>query len=542
MLFVNPVGGDIVGANDAALAFYGYGREQLLGMRISDINSLPPGEIDAEMELARSEKRNSFNFAHRLANGVIRQVEVHSGPMEVDGQTLLYSIVHDITDRKIAQQQLAQLMAEQRAILNSAIFGVVKLKDRRFVWMNDAYPAMLGYKREELIGQSTSLVYRSEAAHGEFAQTAYPLMRSGAIFRTEIEYRRKDGSSGWYDISGEMLAGTDDESIWSFIDISEKRANRLRMEQLIAEQRSILNNGVVGIVTVRERRVVWANPAFEHMLGYASGELNGTETRRNFVSDEDYQSFGALAYGQLALGGTVHLQLRHLRKDRSEFWIDVSGAMLNANNGESLWCFIDITEHKRLEEHVLQLAFHDPLTHLPNRRLLMDRLQQAISASKRSGRFAALLFIDLDNFKPLNDAHGHDVGDLLLVEVAARLTHGVREIDTVARFGGDEFVLLLSDLEDDDAASRAQAQAVAEKIRRSLAEPYRLEVGHGHQGRAAVMHSCSASIGLTLFRDHQGSAEEILKWADDAMYLAKEEGRNRVHLHAAAPSSEVAAG
>ena len=533
MFFVNPDQGEFVGANDAALSFYGYSRPQLLALKISDVNSLPLAEIKAEMELARSEKRNSFNSVHRLANGETRQVEVHSGPLEIDGQTLLHSIVHDVTDRKLAQQQLAQLMAEQRAILNSAIFGVVKLKERRFVWMNDAYPAMLGYQREELIGQSTRLVYASDTAHEQFAQTAYPLMRSGATHRSEMEYLRKDGSVGWYDISGEMLALDLDESIWSFVDITDRRADRLRLEQLVDEQRSILNNGIVGIVTVRDRTIVWANPAFERMLGCARGELQATATRNNYVSDEEYRSFGDAAYAQLAQGGTVHQQIRHLRRDGGEIWVDVSGAVLNASRGESLWCFIDITERKRLEDQVRQLAFHDVLTQLPNRRLLMDRLQQAMAASKRSARYAAIMFIDLDNFKPLNDAHGHDVGDLLLVEVAARLRRGVREIDTVARFGGDEFVLLLGDLEVERESSRAQAHGIAEKVRLALCEPYLLTVGHAGHGESTVTHRCSASIGVALFLDHQGSAEEVLKQADDAMYLAKEDGRNRVRFHAA---------
>ena len=192
----------------------------------------------------------------------------------------------------------------------------------------------------------------------------------------------------------------------------------------------------------------------------------------------------------------------------------------------------DITKRQQLEDQVRQLAFHDALTNLPNRRLLQDRLSQAMSSSKRSGRYCSLIFLDLDNFKPLNDAHGHESGDLLLQEVANRLLHCVREMDTVARFGGDEFVVLLSDLDADRSASGLQAQAIAENIRCSLAQPYRLSVPQHHAVDAIeVVHHCTASIGVLLFGNHEASQDDLLKWADAAMYRAKEAGRNFICFH-----------
>ena len=191
----------------------------------------------------------------------------------------------------------------------------------------------------------------------------------------------------------------------------------------------------------------------------------------------------------------------------------------------------DVTDRKQLEDQIRQLAFHDTLTNLPNRRLLMDRLSQAMSASKRSGRYAAMMFLDLDNFKPLNDAHGHEFGDQLLIEVADRLSQCVREMDTVARLGGDEFVVMLSELNLDREISTTEAQVVAEKIRTSLAEPYVLSVSHNKTLDTTLTYRCTASIGVTLFMDHQGSEEDILNWADAAMYEAKETGRNTICFH-----------
>jgi diguanylate cyclase (GGDEF)-like protein len=188
-------------------------------------------------------------------------------------------------------------------------------------------------------------------------------------------------------------------------------------------------------------------------------------------------------------------------------------------------------EKRDSDEQVSRLAFHDSLTNLPNRRLLMDRLNQAAIASKRSGKFMAVLFLDLDNFKPLNDQHGHACGDLLLIEVANRLRSAVREIDTVARFGGDEFVILLTDLSDDVLVSTAQASAVAEKARIALSKPYFLKVQHEGLEDISVEHQCSASIGVRVFVDHEESQNDILKEADTAMYKAKDAGRNTIRFH-----------
>ena len=181
----------------------------------------------------------------------------------------------------------------------------------------------------------------------------------------------------------------------------------------------------------------------------------------------------------------------------------------------------DITERKASEEKIQLLAFYDPLTELPNRRLLLDRLQQALASCARSGRAGALLFIDLDNFKNLNDTLGHDIGDMLLQQVAQSLESCIREGDTVARLGGDEFVVMLLDLSEQPIEAAAQTESIGEKILVALSQPYQL---HAHTYR------CTASIGATLFKDHQQATEELMKQADIAMYQAKKAGRNTLRF------------
>ena len=186
-----------------------------------------------------------------------------------------------------------------------------------------------------------------------------------------------------------------------------------------------------------------------------------------------------------------------------------------------LGTFTDITLRKAAEAEIQQLAFFDSLTRLPNRRLLTDRLKQALAGSLRSHHTGALLFIDLDNFKNLNDTLGHDQGDILLQQVAQRLHGCVRDGDTVARLGGDEFVVMLQDLSVNQTEAATQAEAVGEKVLAALRQPYRL---------GQVTHHSSASVGVALFNVNEGSVDELLKRADLALYQAKDAGRNTLRF------------
>ncbi|MEY4978733.1 MAG: hypothetical protein RLZZ352_1003 [Pseudomonadota bacterium] len=191
----------------------------------------------------------------------------------------------------------------------------------------------------------------------------------------------------------------------------------------------------------------------------------------------------------------------------------------------------DITERQRLQHEVRELAFYDALTKLPNRRLLQERLDQMLSVIQQQGTCAALMFLDLDNFKPLNDSHGHKMGDILLMEVACRLAGCARQTDTVARFGGDEFVVLIGPLDVVSAVAREQALALAQGIRDRLSDPYELA---GADGIQPLEHRCTASVGVVVFKADT-DAEKAMQLADSAMYQAKEAGRNQVFLADACP-------
>lgn len=288
------------------------------------------------------------------------------------------------------------------------------------------------------------------------------------------------------------------------------------------------------VITNAQGVVLRCNRAFSEITGYPTEMVVGRDMDFLRATSHHDDAFYAAIWTQIRNAENWHGQVwsRLHNGEEHPFWLAISAVKgRDAQISHYVWALTDITEQQRIEEQVRHMAFYDTLTQLPNRRLLTDRLSQTMAASKRSGCYAAMMFLDLDNFKPLNDNHGHEVGDMLLIEVANRLKNAVREMDTVARFGGDEFVVMLGELDTDLARSATQAQVTAEKIRLLLSAPYVLTVQRAGQPAITVHHHCSASIGVTLFLNHETSQEDILKRADQAMYQAKESGRNVVCIH-----------
>lgn len=291
-----------------------------------------------------------------------------------------------------------------------------------------------------------------------------------------------------------------------------------RVEQALKESeehyRLLVEMAQEGIVVVQNQRLAYCNPAFSQLVGYSPAELAGMDAFSALILAEDVGR-AETNHARRLSGGDAEQRypLRLLHKSGRLLWAETSGVPI-VWHGEPATLNIvnDITARKAAEEKVQHLAEHDVLTGLPNRALLLDRLERALAAARREGGLVALLFIDLDGFKPVNDRHGHDVGDALLQGVAARLREGLREADTAARVGGDEFVVLLPGV-----ASVEAAQQVAAKLRASIDRPFMIG-----QRRLAI----SASIGIALSPRDGDHPAELMRSADKAMYEAKR-GRGR---------------
>ena len=298
-------------------------------------------------------------------------------------------------------------------------------------------------------------------------------------------------------------------------DISERKRTELNLQ--IAAIAFQSQDGV--IVTDAHKAILRVNPAFSQISGYAPHEVIG-KTPRMLRSDRHTPDFYDALWTSIETTGVWHGELWSRRKNGEVFPEQITITPVKDGNGQVthyVAVLRDITERKRLEQEVNHLAFFDSLTQLPNRRLFNDRLGQAVKRAQRTSSSLALMFVDLDKFKPVNDTYGHAAGDFMLQTVAKRLSGCLRASDTAARVGGDEFLVLLPDI-----PSGADALAVAEKIRSALAEPCISPEG--------IELCISASIGIAIYPEHAGSAHELLRLGDRAMYEAKSAGGNRVKL------------
>ena len=291
--------------------------------------------------------------------------------------------------------------------------------------------------------------------------------------------------------------------------------------------RAVIDGALDAIVTVDESgHLVEFNPAAERIFGYSRGQVIGRHLGEVIISPSQRKQHNK-AHQQFVMTGKKHifdrrLELNAMRSDGTEFPVELTLTSLKYKDLPYVTGFIrDITDSKKAEKEIHQLAFYDGLTGLPNRRLFHDRLNQVLVSKIRAKNYGAILFIDLDNFKVLNDSRGHDVGDILLVQVAERLSECLRAEDTVARLGGDEFVIILENLDEDLQKSIVLASNVADKVLQAINQPYNIKF---------IEHHNSSSIGASIFSAIDQNGDEVLKRADTAMYEAKTAGKNVVRF------------
>ena len=476
---------------------------------------------------------------HTLRRDGSQRYYLVRGEVQRDAQLVVRSLVgslQDVTEQRQIQETLQHSYGALQAVLQTTLDGFVRAdKQGRLLQVNPAYCAMSGYSQDELLQMSILDLEVSERPE-DIAARVLHLYQIGRD-QFETRHRRKDGTLWDVEISLTTHADGGGDMFAFVRDITERKRAQLQLEM----SANVFSHAQEGIsITDVHGNILNVNDTFCQITGYSRAEVIGKHTRL-LKSERQDSTFYQTMWKALLVNGHWSGEIWNRRKNGEIYPELLTISAVRDERGvtrQYVALFSDISARKAVEDRVRQLAFFDALTELPNRRLLTDRLSQILLANKRSGHFGAVLFMDLDNFKPLNDTHGHAVGDLLLIEVARRLKASVREVDTVARLGGDEFVVLLSELDLTLETSQTQAMAIADKIRRAIAEVYRL-TRNGHTGSVSqtVEHHCTASIGVAVFDPSQTDQENILHHADEAMYRAKETGRNQVVLHTTLPAS-----
>ncbi len=405
-------------------------------------------------------------------------------------------------------------------------------------YFNRAAQQMLGYAPDEVVGRATPLLFHladevASCAQRITSEQACAAPEGFGVFVARLKlqncdeadwtYVRKDGSHLPVSLAVSVLRDAK-ATVQGYLGIASDISERRRMEHDLRIAAIAFESQAAIMVTDVNQRILRVNQAFTKLTGFSAAEAIG-QTPGMLKSGRQDADFYAEMWRALSHTGHWQGEIWNRRKNGEIFpeWLTISGVRDGRGKvAHYVSTFSDISNLKVAESEIHHLAFYDPLTAMPNRRLLLNRLDQACATGKRSGQFGALLIIDIDHFKTLNDTLGHDVGDHLLVEVAHRLIACIREGDTAARQGGDEFVVMLEELGTDPAGAAVQAEIVAEKIRLELARPYSL-AGDTEYFR-------SASIGISLFYGQEKSIDILLKQADIALYKAKDAGRNAIRF------------
>jgi len=534
--------GRIIDCNRSAQEILGLDRESLLARSAAgepwdiirpDGTPMPPDEYASVRALRSGQPVFDVEMGVQRDNGERRWLKVNAMPADGGGIVIAYD---DITERKQHQQQIAASEQRFRTLFES-------FSDIVFVIDTSGHLAMAhlphsewlaGIDADPWLGKELAAIFppdivtRIDAALADVLASGKP---STVDFRHAFAGTMRD-----YRANVSPLRGDTD---WpeGFVLVARDITN----ERLAAESQRIAAKtfeSQEGMMVTDERGIILrVNRAFTELTGYDADEVVGRNPSL-LKSGRHEPDFYRNMWSHLVETGFWQGEVWNRRKSGELYpeWLTISA--VSDEQGRTthyVGSFSDISERKEAETQIRNLAFYDPLTNLPNRRLMLDRLQQALAAGQRLGRHGALIYLDLDHFKMLNDTRGHDAGDELLVLVAARLVATVREEDTVARLGGDEFVVMLEALDGDLATAAGQAGAVAEKIREKLAEPFALKGGD---------YALTPSLGISLFLGHEVDTQTLLKQADLALYEAKEGGRNtyRFFSHAMQEAVTLRAG
>jgi diguanylate cyclase (GGDEF)-like protein/PAS domain S-box-containing protein len=501
--------------NDAMLRHYGYSREEMLAMTVLDIR--PAAERDAVRATVRipgPQRAQGEVWTHLRRDGSTMRMALYLHDLDFHGRSARLAAGQDVTERERVEERFRMVASVTSDAVYDFDVGTGAL------WWSTSFYSLFGHAPERM---PPTLAGWEELIHPEDRERASASLQAAfdaGDSEWECEYRFRRGDGSWADVVDRGFLQRDElgkvvRMVGGMLDVTDRHRDQADL-RLLRRAVQATENGIV-IADARDpaHPVVYANSAFEQITGYAAAEIVGRNCRILQGGDGDQPGVAEIRRA-LAEQREARAVLRNYRRDGRMFWNEFRLAPVRDDAG-TLTHFVgvlaDVTERQRQEQQLAWRATHDDLTGLPNRQLLHDRLQQAIAGAGRLGAGVAVVFVDLDDFKLINDSLGHSAGDTALKECARRLHAIVGDADTVGRFGGDEFVVVLT-----GQADEAGLQAMVGRIGAVLSEPIEL---------AGVPHQLTPSIGHCRYPEDGRDAETLLRHADLAMYQAKRQGRNR---------------
>jgi diguanylate cyclase (GGDEF)-like protein/PAS domain S-box-containing protein len=514
--------GNLLFTSSTYARMMGYHQEELKGMNLSDL--LPDDEQERVMgdiyELIEQQPETTpyfHRFLRKDGRAFPAQVD-WSYKRDVDGQVIGFiAIISDITERN---QEQEELLTQGEIITNMAEGAfLIRTSDATIVYANPKFEQMFGYHHGEILGKHVSVVNAPTAKSPEATANEInnALMEKG-VWSGEVKNIKKDGTPFWCYINVSTFNHPSYGEVWVSVhsDIT-KRKEAEAHQRLAAQVIESTQEGV--LITDAELRIVSINPAFEQLTGYSANEAVG-QTPRLLISGYHDADFYRRLWQQLIESGGWQGEIWNRRKSGEIFpeWLNIS--CIQDEKGvvsHYIGVFSDLSTQKHVQERLRNLAYYDVLTKLPNRQLFQDRLKMSLAHAQREGSRLAVMFIDADRFKAINDSLGHSIGDKVLQEIARRLTEVLRQEDTISRLGGDEFTIIAPGIDHAESAAHI-ASKLLETSRQSLnIDQHTLHL--------------TLSIGISIYPDDATEEEELLRQADTAMFRAKEAGGGRFQFY-----------
>lgn len=517
--------GTTIFVNEAYCRLFGKSRESLVGQKWQSLAWEEDVPLIHEKLKSLSPRNPVVTIENRIvtAGGILRWGQfVNRAFFDDDGVIQEMQMVgRDITDLKQIELNLQTSESRFRAFMdNGSFISWMKDEGGHHVYLSKRYEERFGVILQDWFGKTDFDLFPRHIAE-IFRQNDVEVLHSSQPIVVEECTTDPDGRKVyWLSTKFPYVDSVGNRFVGGIgVDITDRKQaeNSLRISAIAFETQE----GVV--ITDANGLFLRVNNAFTKITGYTQEEIIG-KNPRILQSGHQNAEFYAEMWADIKKNGSWSGEIWNRRKNGESYPEHLTiTAVVDKNDivTNYVGTFTDITMSQAAAEEIKYLAFYDPLTDLPNRRLLRDRLKPALASSLRSGRKGALLFIDMDNFKTLNDSLGHDMGDLLLQQIAQRIVPCVREGDTVARLGGDEFVVMLEDLSEQILEAAAQTETIGNKILSILNQPYQIDTHYYH---------CTSSIGAILFDEHEQTVDELLKQADIAMYQAKAAGRNALRF------------